>query len=179
MTISSHSSLLLCLLSHRIATLVLKAVERATERGDSTPVVDAVERNVQWEATVHGPIVGHYAAERTFFCDVTPPSKDPVHRDDDAASAEPAVLTAAVAAASAAKAAAIKEARGADAERQYDDVVDNTSEVSAARSPSPSSPRLPRATPHLPPPPYPFPACGSPHDATRVFFLFANRHRRT
>ena len=94
-------------------------------------IYDYLSRHRQWEATVHGPIVGHYAAERTFFCDVTPPSKDPVHGNDDAPSAEPAVLAAAVAAASAAKAAAIKEARGADAERQYDDVVDNASEVSS------------------------------------------------
>ena len=35
---------------HRIATLVLKAVERATERGDSTPVLDAVGRNEEVSA---------------------------------------------------------------------------------------------------------------------------------
>ena len=109
-------------------------------------------RHRQWEATVHGPIVGHYAAERTFFCDVTPPSKDPVHGDDDAPSAEPAVLATAVAAASAAKAAAIKEARGADAERQYDDVVDNASEVSSRAQRVCAVDALSVPTPSPPPP---------------------------
>tara|TARA_B110000208_G_scaffold177057_1_gene223952 strand:- start:485 stop:2524 length:2040 start_codon:yes stop_codon:yes gene_type:complete len=113
---------------HRIATLVLKAVEVAGGDGegdDALPVVAAVKRSETWEETVHGAIVTHYTAEHAFFCNIAPPTVGMGIENDNESDAahQPAVLVAAVTKAKEEREAAAKAARGAETEARYDAVV--------------------------------------------------------